>query len=227
MRTVSAAIAGLFGLAVSLLLPAPAAAGPAKFHRVPGAAKTLQMRTVAYDGSTNGRMVVEVQNTAKTEQTFEAAGLYFVPEADPKEAPQRLGAAGPFELVTARGASGEPLQKLSIAPGATVRLELHVFCIDSHRSSPTSETPFAVAKRRMPKALRTTIQSGTTKILRRHKGKVAPKATSEIQSHVWETRDADWIELEGERAGEKALKQRDRQRPHRQEQRRHPPRRHK
>lgn len=74
----------------------------------------------------------------------------------------------------------------------------------------------------MPKKLRSTIQTGTGKILKRHKNKVAPEAVDEIQSHVWKTRNADWVKLEGERANEKSAddapqrQQRRHRRPHRQ-----------
>ena len=48
-----------------------------------------------------------------------------------------------------RMASGEgkavDLGSLEVAPGATVRLELDVFCIDSHRPSPSPENTFTVA----------------------------------------------------------------------------------
>jgi len=203
MRRFSLSCLSAFALLV--LLVGSAGAGKEGFRNVPGAgAKALQMRTVKYNGSTNGRMVVQVRNKGKTTETFDAAGLYFVPGGDPEKAPQRLGAAGPFEVVGAEGASGEAIQKLKIAPGESVELELHVFCIDSHRSSPDSSTNFAVANKRMPKKLRTEIQTGATKVLKRHKNKVAPDAAAEIQSQIWETRDADWVKLEGERAHEKS-----------------------
>src|SRR5689334_15794283 len=48
-----------------------------KFHEVPDA--KLEMRAVQYDGSTNGRLHVQVRNPGKTAQKFSAKGLYFVP----------------------------------------------------------------------------------------------------------------------------------------------------
>ena len=190
---------------VLLLSAAGTARADRAFRPLPGASG-LKMRTVAYDGSTNGRMIIEVKNTARTARRFEAAGLYFIPEGDPEKAPQRLGAAGPFQIATDRtdGKPGAALETLQIAAGQTVRLELHVFCIDSHRPSPTSQTPFRLAARRMPKALRQKIQAGTSTIVRKHSGKLAPAATGEIQSHVWKARDEKWIKLEGERRQEKA-----------------------
>jgi nucleoside 2-deoxyribosyltransferase len=216
MRKFLLSVVGVFG--VIAFLAGGAAAKNAKYRKVPGAkGKALEMRTITYNGSTNGRMVIEVTNTGKTKQSFDAAGLYFVPGGDPEKAPQRLGAAGPFEVVTKKGTS-EAIEQLDVAPGDTVKLELHVFCIDSHRSSPDSTTPFEVAAKRMPKKLRTEINAETKKILKKHKNKVAP-AASEIQSHVWKSRDAKWIELEGERANEKSS---DDDRPQQRQERRRP-----
>src|SRR5688500_15068058 len=82
-----------------------ALAGPAfaddKFHAVPGSGKAnkkMKLRVVQYDGSTNGELTVEVKNTGKVAATFDATGLYFVPDMDPAEAPQRLGAVGPMVI---------------------------------------------------------------------------------------------------------------------------------
>jgi len=211
MRRIS--LACLSALALVIVLVGTSGADKQTFITVPGAGqKGLQMRTVKYNGGTNGRMVIEVRNRGKSTASFGAAGLYFVPGGDPEKAPQRLGAAGPFEMVTADGTTGEAVQSLSIEPGKSVALELHVFCIDSHRSSPNSSTPFTVANKRMPKKLRSTIQKGATKILKRHKNKVAPKAASEIQSHVWKTRNADWVRLQGERADEQGAPRRQQER---------------
>ena len=205
--------------ALALLLSAAGTARAERDFRPLPDAPGLTMRTVAYDGSTNGRMIIEVKNTGRTARRFEAAGLYFIPQGDPEKAPQRLGAAGPFQ-VAAAGAAGATLETLSIAAGQTVRLELHVFCIDSHRPSPTSRTPFRLAARRMPAALRQKIQAGTSTIVKKHRGKLAPAAASEIQTHVWQARDEKWIKLEGERRQEKSPAPAQRQAPHPHEQRR-------
>jgi hypothetical protein len=97
--------------------------------------------------------------------------------------------------------------ELSIAPGQTERLRLEVFCIDSHRSSPDNSTVFSLAKNRLPKKLRGKLKSSNQKIYRKHKGDLV-KSKSAIQSNMWKTRDAEWIELEGERANEKAPQKR-------------------
>jgi len=162
----------------------------------------LKMRFVRYTGGTNGEMIVDVRNDGKVARTFEASGIYFVPKGDPEAAPQRLGAAGPFEIVS--GKSRTAAEKLVVAPGQNKRLHLSVFCIDSHRSSPEAKHRFKIASTRMPKKLRRKISTGTSKAIRANKGdfKRAP-AKAAIQSEVWRSRDEDWIKLQGERRMEK------------------------
>lgn len=177
------------------------------FRRIPGSAG-LDIRAVSYNGATNGLLTVEVRNASATPQTFTAAGLYFIPEGDPDEAPQRLGAVGPIQIgqVGQIGQIGQiggtELQKLLVPPGATKEVILHVFCIDSHRSSPSPQNKFHVAKTRMPRALASTIERKASAAVadERKKGTHAPRnaAKSKIQSEVWKSRDSRWIELDGE-----------------------------
>ena len=71
------------------------------FDKLPGEqGKTspLLMRIVQYEGSTNGAITVEVKNPTSEPQEFSAKGIYFVPTGNANEAPQRLGAVGPFQL---------------------------------------------------------------------------------------------------------------------------------
>jgi hypothetical protein len=160
----------------------------------------LEIRFVQYTGGSTGKIVVDVRNTGKHAATFDAAGLYFVPQGDPERAPQRLGAAGPFEQE--QQGSWERREKARIKPGQTVRLKLQVFCLDSHRSSPGTSQGFSVARKRLPRDLRKTIHSGAQGIL---KGAAdVPSANNEIQSHVWKTRNKKWIKLQGERKSEKS-----------------------
>ncbi|HWN71278.1 MAG TPA: hypothetical protein VNM90_26755 [Haliangium sp.] len=190
-------------MALSLWLPGSARAQTLK--QVPsldGKAQPLTMRVVAYDGSTNGRMVVEVVNNGKQAETFIADGIYFVPGGNPEVAPQRLGAAGPIIMVE-DGAEKTYLEGIQIPPGSRQTVSLEVFCIDSHRSSPSSETKFGFAAKRLPRELRQQITHGAKRIIHENQGDVA-KAKPAIQSHMWETRDADWIKLDGERKQEKA-----------------------
>ena len=183
-----------------VVLPATALAGP--FVPVPKA-KKMKIRFVKYTGGSSGRMIVEVRNEAKQAQKFAAKGLYFVPGGDPDKAPQRLGAAGPFEAN--ENQQWKLKQSVKIKPGATVKLKLQVFCLDSHRSSPGASQKFSVANKRLPKQLSGKISQGAKGILRKYK---APRAaTSEIQSHVWKTRNKKWIKLQGERKNEKSSQQ--------------------
>lgn len=194
---------GLLTLTLFLWLAGSAQAEPLK--RVPaidGKAQALRMRVVAYDGSTNGRMVVEVVNSGQQTETFIADGIYFVPTGNPEVAPQRLGAAGPIVIIE-DGIEKSYLDGIQIPPGSKQTVRLEVFCIDSHRSSPSSATKFGVAAKRLPKQLRQKLTHGAKQIIRENKGDVT-KAKSAIQSHMWKTRDADWIKLEGERKQEKA-----------------------
>lgn len=198
-------------LAIALSLTGISPARADKFKSVPTLdgkrSKNLEIRFVHYDGSTNGAMIVDVKNTGKRAEEFTSEGLYFVPTGDPEKAPQRLGAGGPFAEIATNSTSGQGAtghtQKLMIKPGQTRRLALEVFCIDSHRASPSSDTKFSLAADRMPKKLRSEINTGNQAILRQNKGDVR-KAKSAIQSNMWKTRDKKWIELEGERKNEKA-----------------------
>jgi len=126
-----------------------------RFDTVPAVkgqrANGLVIRIVQYAGSTNGAITVDVKNPSAEPQEFTAKGLYFVPQGNANEAPQRLGAVGPFQVLS--GGGGPRADHLTIAPGATERLALDVYCIDSHRASPGPATPFRVAKDRVPEPL--------------------------------------------------------------------------
>ena len=169
------------------------------FHPVPGG--KLQIRAVVYDGSTNGSLIVQVKNPGKTAQKFSASGLYFIPEGDPNTAPQRLGAVGPMQI-TADAAQRKEVNELEIAAGATVDVTLDVFCIDSHRSSPSPRNRFNVATSRMPRELSASIERRAEAAVDKSRadGAAAPRpaAKSQIQSEVWKSRDSKWIELDGE-----------------------------
>jgi hypothetical protein len=169
-----------------------------KFRAVPDA--KLEVRAVQYDGSTNGRLIVQVRNSGKAAQKFAATGLYFVPDGDPGSAPQRLGAVGPMQMAT--DGDAKEVSELEVAPGATVEVALDVFCIDSHRSSPSPQNTFAVGAKRLPKELARTIEQRADEAVAesRKEGQAAPRpaAKGKIQSEVWRSRDAKWVELDGE-----------------------------
>lgn len=177
-----------------------------------GSAENLKIRFVKYDGNTNGAMVVEVKNTGRTTATFDSDGLFFVPKGDPEKAPQRLGAAGPFMLVSANQQVTRQDGKLAVAGGESKKIRLEVFCIDSHRSSPSPSTKFTIAKNKLPKSLRKELKKSNQAIYRSHEGDFR-KAKSAVQSNMWETRDKKWIKLEGERAQEKKAPSNTRPRP--------------
>jgi len=200
MRTPFALIrlAAFVGLLVASTFVA--AKPPTPLPALEGGRSNLAVRIIRYTGGVNGEMVVEVQNNGTRPEVFNAQGLYFVPDGDPDKAPQRLGAAGPFQIE----GKGEPrsLDKLPLPPKAKAQVRLQVFCIDSHRSSPTAQNSFHLGKERLPKQLRTEIDSKAKAALGRHGGRM-PAAKSAIQSEVWQARDKNWIKLDGERKQEK------------------------
>lgn len=177
------------------------AAAATTFDSVPQG-NGLMMRIVRYEGSTNGGMTVEVKNPTGKELELSAQGLYFVPVGDPTVAPQRLGAVGPMRLHV----GDERRETMKLAPGGSATMTLDVFCIDSHRGSPSSETPFRVAKTRMPRELAKAIDTNTKAKAEEYGGTFAPPAKSAVQQEVWRTRDAKWIELDGEGKQEAAKK---------------------
>jgi len=190
--------ASIVVFAVLTALAAPARAD-GRFHPVPSSGKAttkLQLRVVAYDGATNGALTVEVKNPTKATLAFSASGLYFVPDGDPDQAPQRLGAVGPMQI--AEGDAIERKDSVEVAAGATVRVTLDVFCIDSHRASPTSKTPFTIGKSRMPAQLTATIAKDSATAAAEVGGYAAPAAKAKVQETVWKARDAKWIRLDGE-----------------------------
>lgn len=184
--------------ALFVCLASAVSASAAQFDPVPaepGAkGNGLELRVVKYDGSTNGAITVEVKNPTASDAEFNARGLFFVPDVDPDKAPQRLGAVGPF----LRQGKAARVEKLSVAAGKSVQLSLDVYCIDSHRSSPTPATPFRVGKERMPPQLSQAIDASTKKAAERFGGVAAPSAKGSNQGEVWKTRDSKWIKLDGE-----------------------------
>jgi hypothetical protein len=201
-RTLFAVCFAMFGF---VLLPfAPPAAAATGFEKLPGEqGKTspLLMRIVEYQGSTNGAITVEVKNPTSQPQEFNAKGVYFVPTGSANEAPQRLGAVGPFQLQSSNGAS-QRMTHTTIAAGTTARMTLDVYCIDSHRASPSSSTSFRVAKERAPKPLIESIEADAARSTADMGGVSAPAAKSTVQSEVWKNRDKKWIKLDGEGAQE-------------------------
>lgn len=197
-------------------LPLAARAEHAHLPALDGKRPGLTMKVLRYTGGTNGKMVVEVRNPSTQAVAFDPQGLYFVPEGDPDKAPQRLGAAGPFEV--SEGGTWKAQEKLRLPPGKAVKVQLQVFCIDSHRSSPSASHQFKMAAKRLPKNLRREITAGAAEQLRKN-GYRMPAAKSAIQSHIWKTRDQKWIKLEGERRQEKNANPREQMRRYPQQRR--------
>jgi hypothetical protein len=190
-----------FGLILGVLVGAAPAHARQGFAPIPpeqtkGKVSGLELRIVRYDGSTNGVIEVEVKNTRPEPTDFSARGLYFVPTGNADEAPQRLGAVGPFNVQTARG--WQRREKMSLQPGGVARLKLDVYCIDSHRSSPSSSTGFRVAKDRVPKGVSDSILEGVTAAAAPYGGVTSPRAKGAVQQQVWKSRDDKWIQLDGE-----------------------------
>lgn len=154
----------------------------------------LEARFVAYSGHTNGDITIEVSNRGQSAETFLAQGLFFIPEGDPNNAPQRVGAVGPFRT----GKGPERKEHVEIAPGAKLQITLDVYCIDSHRHSPSPETRFHLAGQRMPRELVNGIARDANEAAKPHGGVSAPAAKGAVQSEVWKNRDKKWIPLEGE-----------------------------
>jgi hypothetical protein len=164
-----------------------------------GPRSPLLIRIVDYAGSTNGAITIDVKNPTPKAQEFTAKGIYFVPQGSADQAPQRLGAVGPF-VVHGAGGGAERREQLTIGAGATRRLTLDVYCIDSHRASPSSSTAFRVAKDRVPDPLVRAIDESANKAAADMGAPsvAAPAAKSAVQSEVWRNRNSNWIKLDGE-----------------------------
>jgi hypothetical protein len=195
-------------LVAVLFVAAPAFAdtqfAPIPAEQTQGKPTGLELRITRYNGATNGVLEVEVRNPSRQAVEFSAKGLYFVPDGDPDHAPQRVGAVGPFQVKTASGWQRE--QHMALTPGSTTAMKLDVYCIDSHRSSPSSGTSFHVAKDRVPKPIREAIDFDADNAAKPMGGVAAPAAKSAVQSQVWKNRDKNWVPLDGEGRQEAAKK---------------------
>jgi len=103
---------------------------------------------------------------------------------------------GPFRIKTSEG--WERREKATIPPGAILPVRLNVYCIDSHRASPSSATKFRVAKDRVPHTVIEAIGRDAAKAAAPMGGLTSPAASGAVQSEVWKNRDKKWIELDGE-----------------------------
>ena len=192
----------LYALSLMLAAPAWADKGFVPLPTAAGVPKDLEIQVRRYEGSTNGQLTVEIRNPTTRTVKFEAGGLYFVPEQNANDAPQRLGAAGPF-AVRKQSGSFEHSDGYTLSPGSQVEVKLDVYCIDSHRRSPRTGDVFRVAVERMPVELTRSIQSDASTAARQNGGYAAPAAKSAVQSEIWKNRNKKWVELDGEGVQEK------------------------
>ena len=145
-------------------------------------------------------MVVEVQNNGTRSEVFNAQGLYFVPDGDPDKAPQRLGAAGPFQME----GQGSRARSTSSrwAPRPRPRCASRSSASTRTAPAPRRRTRSTWARSGSPSSSAHEIDSKAKAALGRHGGRM-PAAKSAIQSEVWQARDKNWIKLDGERKQEK------------------------
>lgn len=169
---------------------------PIPAEQTNGTPTGLELRVTAYNGSTNGELEVEVRNPTNHTVDFSAKGLYFVPSGDPDHAPQRVGAVGPFQARTPNG--WERKAQMNLPAGSVTAMKLDVYCIDSHRASPSSATGFRMAKDRVPRPIVESIDRDAVRAAKPMGGVAAPAAKSAVQSEVWKNRDKNWIRLDGE-----------------------------
>jgi len=111
-------------------------------------------------------------------------------------APQRVGAVGSFRVKTTQG--WESREKLTLAAHTTAQIKLDVYCIDSHRGSPSSATGFHVGKSRIPKPVSEAIDRDARRVAEPLGGMSTPHAKQAVQQEVWKNRDAHWVPLDGE-----------------------------
>ncbi len=192
----------LFALSLCAAVPASADKGFVPLPTAAGVPRDLEIQVKRYEGSTNGQLTVEIRNRTQRAVKFEAGGLYFVPEQNANDAPQRLGAAGPFS-VRKQTSAWEHSDGYTLTPNSQVEVKLDVYCIDSHRRSPRTGDVFRVAVERMPAELTRSIQSDVSSAARTNGGYAAPAAKSAMQSEIWKNRNKKWVELDGEGVQEK------------------------
>src|SRR6476469_2996170 len=134
---------GFAVLALGLAGQAFAEGRPAAIPPIKSEPSVLKMNVIGYQGGSNGELTVEVLNPTTSPSVFNAQGLYFIPEENANNAPQRLGAVGPIRVH--QGDNWEAKETLSVPPSGSVRVKLDVYCIDSHRRAPQTGDKFHLA----------------------------------------------------------------------------------
>ena len=177
----------------SLKTPIPGAS-PAPVKITPGRAG-LRLRILGYHGR---QMTIEVYNAGDRAQVFRTKGLYFVPLASGNNRPQRMGAAGPYEIWRF-GAWQAAKGPTSVQPGTRMKTRLQVFCLDKGRRWPSNGQAFRLANGRLPQRLTQHIDSGVRRIVRhRSSYRGRPRMKRAVQRHIWRVRDAFVSPLDGE-----------------------------
>lgn len=179
---------------VSLVALSGVAVADDQFHPVPGA-PGLELRVVQYGHGVHGEMTVEVANRGGAEATFVASGLYFLPDDDSGDPPQRLSMAGGIRA----GSEDAPVDGVAVAAGRTRKLRFDVFCIDEHRHAPPLDQAFTLAAQRLPPRVTREIIAQTRDVY--HAVKLRPTAEQEstVQSLVWAARRTVKARLLGDR----------------------------
>ncbi|MBK9036962.1 MAG: hypothetical protein IPL61_37880 [Myxococcales bacterium] len=172
---------------LGLMTAATVAVADDQFHPVPaapGQRGDLALRVVGYGHGVHGEMTVEVRNGGADAATFVASGLYFLPDDDGGEAPQRLTIVGGIRA----GSEDAPSDAIAVAAGTTRKMRFDVYCIDESRHAPSSSQAFTLAANRMPPRLSAAITVETAAVVGRLKLRASDEQQSSIQSRVWQAR---------------------------------------
>lgn len=179
---------------VSLSALTGVAAADDQFHPVPGA-PGLELRVVAYGRGVHGEMTVELHNRGGAAATFVASGLYFLPDDDGGDAPQRLAMVGGIRA----GSEDAPVDSVAVAAGGTRKLRFDVFCIDENRHAPPLDQAFTLAAQRLPVRVNREIVARTKHVFSGVELRPTAEQESMVQSLVWEARRQVRTRLLGDR----------------------------
>lgn len=179
---------------VSLVALSGVAVADDQFHPVPGA-PGLELRVVQYGRGVHGEMTVEVANRGGAASTFVASGLYFLPDDDGGDPPQRLTMVGGIRA----GSEDAPVDGVAVAAGATRKVRFDVFCIDEHRHAPPLDQAFTLAAQRLPARVTREIVAQTKHVFRGVELRPTAEQESTVQSLVWEARRQVRTRLLGDR----------------------------
>lgn len=190
--------ASILALCAALVLSIGTAAADDAFHAVPAAPDQggpLELRVVSFGNGVHGEMVVEVRNPSAEPAVFFVSGLYFVPDDDGGEAPQRMGVIGGGRT----GVEEAPRAGIKLAAGAARKVRLDVYCIDRSRHAPSSGTTYTLAGARMPARLAVALADGTRPMIGDRLGPPDDALANQIQEQVWTIRKRVRARLAGER----------------------------